>query len=96
MGSGRTLHLFLRQMTVSACECTLKEGQAPRFIDMAAMYSELVAINSAGHLCQWRWADPEPFTTTDVCGYLLTVRSLTHSLSFFLLSFLPGGFLAQR
>ncbi len=29
------------------------------------MYSEMVAINSQGQLCQWRWADPEPHMGLD-------------------------------
>jgi len=36
------------------------------FSHIAAMYSELVAINMAGQLCQWRWSDTEPFVTSDV------------------------------
>ena len=43
-----------------------QDGQAPRFTHIAAMYSELVAIDLAGRLCQWRWSDPEPFSSADV------------------------------
>lgn len=45
-----------------------KEGQAPRFSYIAAMYSELIAVNITGQLCQWRWADPEPFVGTESTG----------------------------
>jgi len=65
--------MAMREVTsVCSCvnECMLQDGQAPRFAHMAAMYSELVAINTAGQLCQWRWSDSEPFTATDVCFFI--------------------------
>ncbi|XP_043283698.1 E3 ubiquitin-protein ligase UBR5 isoform X2 [Venturia canescens] len=34
---------------------------APRFVQIAALYSELIAVSSTGQLYQWRWADPEPY-----------------------------------
>ncbi|XP_012256943.2 E3 ubiquitin-protein ligase UBR5 isoform X2 [Athalia rosae] len=34
---------------------------APRFVQIASLYSELIAISSSGQLFQWRWADPEPY-----------------------------------
>lgn len=42
------------------------DGQEPRFTCIAALHSELVAINTAGQLCQWKWTEPEPFTSTEV------------------------------
>lgn len=34
---------------------------APRFIQIAALYSELIAVSATGHLYQWKWSDPEPY-----------------------------------
>ncbi|XP_058797650.1 E3 ubiquitin-protein ligase hyd isoform X2 [Phymastichus coffea] len=39
--------------------------QAPRFVQMAALYSELIAISSTGQLYQWRWSDSEPYKHPD-------------------------------
>ena len=44
----------------------LQEGQTSRFISIAALHSELVAVNSQGQLCQWRWNDPEPYVASEV------------------------------
>ncbi|OXU30332.1 hypothetical protein TSAR_012971 [Trichomalopsis sarcophagae] len=38
---------------------------APRFVQIAALYSELIAISSTGQLYQWRWSDAEPFKHPD-------------------------------
>ena len=35
-----------------------------RFTHIAALHSELVAVDSLGQLHQWRWADKEPWTTS--------------------------------
>ncbi|XP_063054958.1 E3 ubiquitin-protein ligase UBR5 isoform X5 [Engraulis encrasicolus] len=32
-----------------------------RFVCIAALYSELVAVSSKGELYQWKWTDPEPY-----------------------------------
>lgn len=32
-----------------------------KFVQMIGLYSELVAITSNGHLCQWKWCDMEPY-----------------------------------
>ena len=32
-----------------------------KFTHMASLYSELTAITSTGHLCQWKWSESEPF-----------------------------------
>jgi E3 ubiquitin-protein ligase EDD1 len=44
----------------------MQDGQMPRFTHIAAMHSELAAINTNGQLCQWRWSDPEPFSLGEV------------------------------
>jgi E3 ubiquitin-protein ligase EDD1 len=36
-------------------------GIDKRFTQMAALYSELIAITSNGQLCQWKWNESEPF-----------------------------------
>ncbi|XP_071034360.1 E3 ubiquitin-protein ligase UBR5 isoform X5 [Parasteatoda tepidariorum] len=36
-------------------------GQCKRFIQMGALYSELVAVTASGQLCQWKWNEPEPY-----------------------------------
>ena len=42
-----------------------KDGQpSPRFSHIAAMHSELTAVNTNGQLCQWRWIDHEPYSFT--------------------------------
>lgn len=38
-----------------------KDGRKPTFTHIASLYSELLAVNTQGQLCQWRWSDPEPF-----------------------------------
>ncbi|XP_034947480.1 E3 ubiquitin-protein ligase hyd isoform X2 [Chelonus insularis] len=38
---------------------------APRFVQIAALYSELIAISTTGQLYQWRWADSEPYRNVD-------------------------------
>jgi len=60
-----------------------QDGQAPRFSHIAAMYSELLAVNMAGQLCQWRWFDPEPFVTNDVCSFALLTLHLNVELCIF-------------
>lgn len=41
-----------------------------RFTQIGAMYSELVALRSDGKVCQWKWADLEPY-----CSYSKEVKS---------------------
>lgn len=39
-----------------------KDGSnSPKFINIAALYSELIAVSSTGQLYQWKWSDPDPF-----------------------------------
>ncbi len=44
----------------------LQENSSARFTHIAAMHSELVAVNVNGQLCQWKWSDPEPFHNKEV------------------------------
>ncbi|XP_014221919.1 E3 ubiquitin-protein ligase hyd isoform X2 [Trichogramma pretiosum] len=34
---------------------------APRFVNIACLHSELIAVSSVGQLYQWRWSDAEPY-----------------------------------
>jgi E3 ubiquitin-protein ligase EDD1 len=43
-----------------------RSESAPRFVQIAALYSELIAISSTGQLYQWRWSDTEPYKHPDV------------------------------
>lgn len=38
------------------------ESVGSHFVSIAALYTELVAINSRGELHQWKWQSPEPFS----------------------------------
>lgn len=37
---------------------------APKFINIAALHSELVALSSSGQLYQWKWNETEPYKHT--------------------------------
>lgn len=39
---------------------------APKFVQIATLYSELIALSSTGQLYQWRWGDPEPYKHPEV------------------------------
>ncbi|XP_076670433.1 E3 ubiquitin-protein ligase hyd isoform X1 [Andrena cerasifolii] len=34
---------------------------APRFIQIASLYSELIAVSAGGQLYQWKWSESEPY-----------------------------------
>ncbi|KAL3282723.1 hypothetical protein HHI36_005894 [Cryptolaemus montrouzieri] len=38
---------------------------APKFIQIASLYSELIALSSSGQVYQWRWNDSEPYKHPD-------------------------------
>lgn len=38
----------------------------PRFVQIAALYSELIAISASGQLYQWKWTESEPYKNTEV------------------------------
>lgn len=46
-----------------------QDGQPMKFSQMAAMHSELVAINMSGQLCQWRWNDTDPYGNNEVVDH---------------------------
>lgn len=37
-----------------------------KFIQIAAIHSELIALSAGGQLYQWKWEDAEPYKTLDV------------------------------
>lgn len=37
----------------------------PKFVQIAALYSELIAVSSTGQLYQWKWADSEPYKNSE-------------------------------
>ncbi|XP_064212813.1 E3 ubiquitin-protein ligase hyd-like [Tribolium castaneum] len=41
---------------------------APKFVQIASLYSELIALSSNGQLFQWRWNDPEPYRHPENCN----------------------------
>jgi len=41
-----------------------------KFIQIAAIHSELIALSSGGQLYQWKWEDADPYKTLDVCKIL--------------------------
>ncbi|XP_054724980.1 E3 ubiquitin-protein ligase UBR5-like isoform X2 [Uloborus diversus] len=45
-----------------------KPCQSTRFVQMGALYSELVAVNAAGQLYQWKWTDSEPYRCSEIPG----------------------------
>lgn len=38
----------------------------PRFVQIASLYSELIAISVSGQLYQWKWTESEPYKNTEV------------------------------
>ncbi|XP_068224173.1 E3 ubiquitin-protein ligase UBR5 isoform X7 [Palaemon carinicauda] len=39
---------------------------APRFLHIAALHSELVAVSTTGQVYQWRWADKDPYVHPEI------------------------------
>ena len=63
------------------CCVFFQDGNCMHFTHIAALYSELVAVSSGGHLCQWRWNDFEPYANLEVCcGLRPTSNKLTTAL----------------
>lgn len=42
-----------------------KDGESSRFIHIGAMHSDLVAVGTNGQLYSWKWADPEPYRSSE-------------------------------
>lgn len=41
-------------------------GNSLRFVSIAALHSELIAVTASGQLHQWKWSDTEPYRHPDV------------------------------
>lgn len=54
----------------------MQDSNTNRFVAIASLHSELVAINTNGQLCQWKWNEMDPYTNQDVC-YLSYFIDLT-------------------
>lgn len=60
----------------------VQDGSSPRFKQIAALYSELVAVSVDGRVHQWKWNEPLPYTHPEVrvtllrCHYLTTVYTV--------------------
>jgi len=52
----------------------------PRFVQIASLYSELIAISASGQLYQWKWTESEPYKNAEVLNesdiYILVTISL--------------------
>lgn len=47
-----------------------------KFVHIAQMYSELIALSSTGQLYQWKWTDTEPYKhPVEVCTTLVNIGS---------------------
>jgi hypothetical protein len=56
----------------------------PRFSMIAALHSELVAVNQfTGQLHQWRWADAEPYRAVEVRNNIKFAFLLTFKINFY-------------
>ncbi|EDS36155.1 hyperplastic discs protein [Culex quinquefasciatus] len=42
-----------------------EKDQAVRFVEIASLYSEFIGVTSKGELHQWRWADVEPYRSSE-------------------------------
>ena len=42
-----------------------------RFVQIASLYSELIAVSSSGQLFQWKWCEIEPFKCTTADGLVM-------------------------
>lgn len=59
----------------------------PRFVQIASLYSELIAISVSGQLYQWKWTESEPYKNTEVfpnkhCHYIHLLYIFTICLIF--------------
>lgn len=38
----------------------------PKFVNIAALHSELITLSSSGQLYQWKWHESEPYKHVEV------------------------------
>ena len=60
---------------------SLQDNASAKFIAIASLYSELVAINTHGQLCQWKWSDPEPYLSMEVRIELIYIEKLINRIA---------------
>lgn len=46
----------------------------PRFVNITALHSELIAVSSTGQLHQWKWSESEAYRSNEV-GLKLVIFS---------------------
>ena len=60
------LQFFSQELVVSFLKGSqiilTQDGNLPKFVQIASLHSELVAISSEGKLYQWRWKDITPYS----------------------------------
>jgi hypothetical protein len=56
----------------------------PRFIQIASLYSELIAVSASGQLYQWKWTEHEPYKNAEVLLNIL----IAHFYEIYLFIFL--------
>lgn len=52
----------------------------PRFVQIASLYSELIAVSASGQLYQWKWTESEPYKNAEVNAY--EDYALTHPFDY--------------
>lgn len=54
-----------------------------KFIQIAAIHSELIALSAGGQLYQWKWEDSDPYKTLDVGKIYNLFNIFIHIICFF-------------
>jgi hypothetical protein len=54
-----------------------------KFIQIAAIHSELIALSAGGQLYQWKWEDADPYKTLDVGKTYDLFNIFIHVIHFF-------------
>jgi hypothetical protein len=48
-----------------------------KFVKIAGMHSELIAVTDKGKICQWKWSMPHPYRCPDVSPSLESLDCTT-------------------
>lgn len=54
---------------------------APRFVQIASLYSELIAVSAGGQLYQWKWSESEPYKHPEVLESINFVSNILYEQS---------------
>lgn len=54
---------------------------APRFVQIASLYSELIAVSAGGQLYQWKWSESEPYKHPEVIESINIVSNILYEQS---------------